>query len=183
MGHSPPGLPAPARISLASLAPEMTSTPPRLAPAGILIAAALVICASMLLGQGAAEGQGGPTCFGEEATLAYPDTEFVYGGPGPDVIVTDGRVQIIDGEGGADRICAGGGSDVIAGGVGRDKVDGQSGIDNIVGGPGSDRLHGGVGRDLLNGNKGGKDRCIGGRGFDLASPKNCEFVRSAATRL
>jgi Ca2+-binding RTX toxin-like protein len=148
------------------------------------IPTALAICAFLLLGHSAAEGQGGgPTCFGQQATLAYPDTEFVYGTVGADVIVTDANVQIIDGEGGADRICAGGGQDVIAGGPGRDKVDGQGGSDNIAGGPGSDQVYGGIGRDLLNGNKGRKDRCIGGAGFDLASPKACEHVKGAATRL
>jgi Ca2+-binding RTX toxin-like protein len=157
---------------------------PHFGPPGIWILAVVAICAFMQFGGGAAEGQGsGPTCFGKEATLAYPDTEFVRGTEQADVIVTDARPQLVDGEGGDDLICAGGGRDVMTGGPGNDKVNGQGGSDNIGGGPGSDRLNGGAGRDLLNGQRGGKDRCMGGGGFDLASPKNCERVRSAATRL
>jgi RTX calcium-binding nonapeptide repeat (4 copies) len=156
----------------------------RLTPAAILALAALASCALIPLGQRAAEGQTvGVTCFGQEATLAYPDVQQVQGTAGNDVIVTDGRSQLIDGLAGDDRICAGAGIDIVGGGTGNDLINAQGGKDNIGAGPGDDRAYGGSGRDLLNGQAGGNDRCLGGGGFDLASPKKCEHVRSAATRL
>jgi hypothetical protein len=87
--------------------------------------------------------EGGAICFGKEATLAYPDTQFVDGTPGADVIVTGAQGQLIDARGGDDRVCAGGRDDVVKGGPGNDKVDGENGDDNMRGGPGNDRLKGG----------------------------------------
>jgi RTX calcium-binding nonapeptide repeat (4 copies) len=163
---------------------EMSQPLRRRALPGISTLAVLTVCACIPLGKGAAEGQTvGPFCFGREATLAYPDTETVQGTQGADVIVTDGRSQLIDGREGDDRICAGGSPDVVAGGPGNDMISAQGGKDNIAGGPGDDVLNGGRGSDLLNGQAGNKDRCLGGRGFDLASPSKCEHIRSAATRL
>jgi Ca2+-binding RTX toxin-like protein len=156
----------------------------RLVPTGFLTLAGLASCVVILLGQGAADGQTvGVSCFGQEATLAYPDVQQVQGTAGADVIVTDGRSQLIDGGAGDDRICAGAGIDIVGGGTGNDLINAQGGKDNIGAGPGEDRLNGGRGRDLLNGQAGDNDRCLGGAGFDLASPKKCEHVRSAATRL
>jgi Ca2+-binding RTX toxin-like protein len=162
----------------------MSSALNRRALTGIWALALLAVCAFIPLGGGAAEGQtAGPTCFGLEATLAYPDVEQVLGTPEADVIVTDGRSQLIDGKEGDDRICSGGGVDVVGGGPGNDMVNAQGGTDNLGGGPGEDRLNGGRGRDLLNGQAGAGDRCLGGGGLDLASPKKCEHIRSATIRL
>jgi RTX calcium-binding nonapeptide repeat (4 copies) len=161
----------------------MGSTLPRLGPPGVWICVILATCAFIALGDGPARGQGGgPTCFGRQATLAYPDTQFVLGTQRADVIVTDAQVQLIDAREGDDLICAGGGRDVIGGGPGNDSIAGEGGKDNLAGGPDNDRLYGNRGVDLLNGQR-GRDRCAGGPSFDIASPRTCERVRSAVTRL
>lgn len=160
----------------------MSTTLGRLAHPGIWICAALAVGAALPL-SGAAQEPGVPTCFGAPATIAYPETAFVRGSAEADVIVTDSAKQLIDGGAGNDRICAGGGADVVGGGTGDDKIQGQAGKDNIGGGPGNDRLKGQGGTDLLNGHRGNDDRCFGGGSFDLASPKGCERVRSAVTRV
>jgi RTX calcium-binding nonapeptide repeat (4 copies) len=179
-GSSQPAPPATLSATVAAMRPA----PPRRAHAGIWAAALIAACACIPLGGGAAEGQtAGPFCFGQEATLAYPDVQQVQGTPEADVIVTDGRTQLIDGKEGDDRICSGGGVDVVGGGPGNDMVNAQGGADNAAGGPGVDRLNGGRGRDLLNGQAGDGDRCLGGSGLDLASSKKCEHIRSAAIRL
>jgi hypothetical protein len=156
---------------------------PRLARPGIWICSVVTICALAPAGGSAQESPGVPTCFGEPATIAYPDTHLVRGTAEADVIVTDSRPQLIDVGAGDDRVCAGGGADVIGGGLGNDKIRGEAGRDNIAGGPGDDRLKGLGGTDLLNGNRGEDDRCFGGGSFDLASSNGCERIRSAVTRL
>jgi Ca2+-binding RTX toxin-like protein len=161
----------------------MTPKLPRLAPPGIWVLAILALGVFAPLGGGAAEGgQNAPTCFGQDATIAYPDTQQVLGTPDDDVIVTSGRRQLINGREGDDLICAGGRDDVVTGADGNDKIKGQGGNDNLRGGPGDDILKGGGGKDILNG-RAGNDKCFGGKGFDLASPTKCERIRNAVTRL
>jgi RTX calcium-binding nonapeptide repeat (4 copies) len=148
-----------------------------------LIPVLVATCGVIALGTGPAAGQSdGPTCFGQPATIVYPDTQFIVGTSRDDVIVADSRPQLIDGREGNDLICGGGGKDVIGGGPGDDSIAGEGGRDNLGGNAGNDRLFGGRGRDLLKG-MGGRDRCAGGPQADFADPKTCEVVRSAITKL
>lgn len=76
-----------------------------------------------------------------------PGVREVRGGRGPDVLVGDGRAN------------------VLVGGAGGDVLRGRGGRDRLLGGPGADRLDGGPGRDL----------CLPGPGRDRV--RRCERPR------
>lgn len=74
--------------------------------------------------------------------------------------------DVINGQGGNDRIFGLGGDDILRGGSGNDTLDGGSGDDRLVGDDGDDLLFGGAGADTLIGGA-GNDILTGGSGADL----------------
>jgi Ca2+-binding RTX toxin-like protein len=114
-------------------------------------------------------------------------TGWVWGGDGPDTLLTGGGVNCLKGFGGDDLLdargqaqgdCRGGfsggaGDDHMLGGVGANEFTGGSGADTLSGGPGPDRLAGGRGGDRIGGGR-GSDRIDGERGLDSldAGPGN-----------
>ena len=88
--------------------------------------------------------------------LAGRCTNFLEGG---------GRLDILTGSDGGDRINGRSDQDVIFGLGGDDCLHGHSGADQIRGGDGDDKLNGGSGNDRLNAGA-GDDHLIGGRGRD-----------------
>lgn len=113
--------------------------------------------------------KGGPTCFGQTATiLGHGGDERIEGTPGADVIIGRGGRDIIFGGEGDDLICGNRGSDVIDGGAGDDRMSGASGPDFITGVDGDDEIRGGVGNDVLNfgDEEDGDDMVSGGGGDD-----------------
>lgn len=105
----------------------------------------------------------------------FPDTDqlvvtvgrlgMIIGTEGADRLVGTPGDDMIVGLGGDDTIKGGGGNDTICGGPGKDKLIGQGGDDSLDGGRGSDILRGGPGNDVLAG-RGGNDLLTGGGGND-----------------
>ena len=92
-----------------------------------------------------------------------------------DVLVGDGRANILSGLDGDDTLTGGAGDDVLLGGAGNDVISGGDGEDNIDAGDGDDtNVSGGNGRDLIVGGEGndtlygdaGDDQLDGGLGND-----------------
>ncbi|MDB5325074.1 MAG: calcium-binding protein [Phycisphaerales bacterium] len=73
------------------------------------------------------------------------DNDTIYGGQGQDVL---------NGEGGNDKIFGGHANDTINGGTGNDILYGDDGNDDIYGSDGNDTLYGGTGNNRLFGQKG-----------------------------
>jgi Ca2+-binding RTX toxin-like protein len=112
---------------------------------------------------------------------------WVWGGDGPDTLLTGGGVGCLKGFGGDDFLdargqaagdCRGGfsggaGDDHMLGGVGANEFNGGPGADTLSGGPGPDRLAGGRGGDRIGGGP-GADVVRGERGRDAldAGPGN-----------
>jgi len=114
---------------------------------------------------------GTPVCDGMPASLAgTPDSDFINGTEGSDVIVGRGSIDWLDGKGGNDRICGGPGADVLYGGTGDDRLFGEGGADTILGADDDDLLRGDGGNDELYGGD-GKDRLVGGTGVDRCDPE------------
>ena len=92
------------------------------------------------------------------------DKEMSYElGDGDDTFDTDyyDRVaDVVDGQGGNDRIYAGAGDDTLSGGAGNDTIDGEKGEDRIHGGLGDDYLSGGQGNDTFVYDEGGFGRDV-----------------------
>ena len=82
----------------------------------------------------------------EAATLS----QYVFTGPGNDLIISGAGNDYLSGGRGNDVILGGGGNDVIRGDEGNDLIDGGKGNDEIVGGAGVDSLIGGDGIDTLS---------------------------------
>ena len=103
--------------------------------------------------------------------------ENVTGGSGSDLIQGDGGANrleggrgrdAVDGGDGDDRLDLGRGNDVGAGGAGDDELLATRGRDRLIGGAGDDDLASGTGRGgdrLLGGS--GRDRLYAGRGRDV----------------
>ena len=91
--------------------------------------------------------------------------EVITGGPGDNKLIGTNRPDLIDGQGGNDKVF----------GQGGDSVFGAKGDDDLLGGkdlrfyprnePGSDRLYGQQGDDRMDGDR-GADRLYGGPGDD-----------------
>jgi CSLREA domain-containing protein len=77
----------------------------------------------------------------------------------------DNSADVINGQGGDDRINGKSGNDLLRGGAGNDTLTGGSGNDILIGGAGSDTLTGGAGNDILVGGA-GSDTLTGGAGND-----------------
>jgi Ca2+-binding RTX toxin-like protein len=71
--------------------------------------------------------------------------QWATGGSGDDVL---------EGDGGPNRLTGGRGDDTLRGRAGRDPLVGESGDDRIDGGDGSDQIEGGSGRNTVNGGAG-----------------------------
>jgi Ca2+-binding RTX toxin-like protein len=114
------------------------------------------------------EVDAGVDCFGDEIdpdTVLYaPDdpyhTSWFYGTEGDDVIIGTPESDWIDGLGGDDVICGYQGSDQVVGGPGADWVDGGGGYDDVIGENGDDHLYGSAGGDAIFGGP-GSDRLYG----------------------
>ncbi|MCQ3830612.1 calcium-binding protein [Microbulbifer elongatus] len=152
-------------------------------------------------------GNGGADTF----QITHGDTGFDHyqGGDGVDrllgteldddirltVFSGNGRVEIIDGGAGVNRLVASSANNTfdfsetqllnineIDMGAGNDTVYGTDGADRILGGPGSDRLYGNGGDDVFIATVGdtGADRYDGGEGFDtlLGSAEDDELILS-----
>jgi CSLREA domain-containing protein len=78
----------------------------------------------------------------------------------------DNLDDVINGQGGDDRIDGKSGNDILRGGGGNDTLIGGVGNDILVGGGGQNSLIGGVGDDTLVGG-GGQNSLIGGAGNDI----------------
>lgn len=131
----------------------------------ILLALALVVASSVLVGPAAAQ----LLCRGKVATMVGTDRDDVLQGTSAnDVIVGGGGRDTLIGLSGRDRLCGGGGADKLFGGEAGDLLAGGSGRDRIVGAGGSDDLFGGTQHDELFGGDGRHDRdyLFGGAGPD-----------------
>jgi Ca2+-binding RTX toxin-like protein len=111
------------------------------------------------------------------------------GGAGPDVLLGNGRQNLIDGGPGDDTIRGAGGNDVLAGDAGRDDLYGDAGNDSLFagsdflpdsapnslsGGTGWDELVGGSWRDVFDGGP-GSDWMLGQGGHDVYAARDGEF--------
>ncbi|WP_372792048.1 beta strand repeat-containing protein, partial [Paraconexibacter sp.] len=109
------------------------------------------------------------------------DIETVVGSKAADVIVAapagassrsslragaTGKLFLVAGLSGNDRITGGPGNDALGGGKGNDVVDGGPGNDVLGGGSGKDKLKGAAGNDRIYGHKGADD-IDGGAGDDV----------------
>ncbi|MFO7900513.1 MAG: discoidin domain-containing protein [Planctomycetota bacterium] len=112
-----------------------------------------------------ADGGGGNDQFVVGEGVSVP--VFLTGGPGDDVLRTDGSgPATLWGNDGNDVLVGGDGPDRLYGGAGDDQLDGRGGADELDGGAGNDRLVGGDGADVLTGGV-GDDRLDGGAGADI----------------
>lgn len=111
---------------------------------------------------------------GPDVILTRGGRDWVEGGNGDDIVCTGGGPDIVDAGNGDDVIFAGGGpdsvvasngNDVVRGGGGPDQVFGGNGDDELFGGSGCDLLHGGRGNDVLRGEH-GNDTLFGESGDD-----------------
>ncbi|NEP82635.1 MAG: calcium-binding protein, partial [Okeania sp. SIO3B3] len=93
------------------------------------------------------------------------DNDLINGEGGNDKINGGSGDDILNGDSGNDKINGGSGNDVINGGSGKDNIIASSGNDILNGGSGHDTLDGGPGNDILIGSS-GNDNIIGGSGMD-----------------
>jgi hemolysin type calcium-binding protein len=118
-----------------------------------------------------------PSCRGVPATITGEEHPgyVIKGTPHDDVIVGNGKQNLILAGKGDDLVCGRGNNDLIPGQGGDDALFGQGGNDILLGDAGQDRLNGGSGKTHLNGGT-GFDRCLGGRdGSGVAfSGETCE---------
>lgn len=119
-------------------------------------------------------GGGGPL---GGVVVNTPNTPYLVGGAGNDLLISLGSAftlsggagddrlegsttdEMLYGENGNDILIASGGRDLLYGGIGNDLLDGGSGQDDLYGGAGDDILEGGADADALRGEA----------GFDFAS--------------
>jgi Ca2+-binding RTX toxin-like protein len=99
--------------------------------------------------------------------LIWSDVENLTGGSGPDTLIGDQRVNVIDGGRGDDSLVGGEDDDRLVGGNGDDVLNGDDGEDKLIGGGGDDVLRGGHDADDLDGGL-DADLMIGGPGTDMA---------------
>jgi len=94
-----------------------------------------------------------------------------------DIVIADGRNNVIhggdgddyiNGGGGIDTINGGAGNDLLAGGNSHDTISGGSGDDFIIGGFGNDILTGGSGNDILHGDHTDDTIQVAEHNFDIA---------------
>lgn len=89
----------------------------------------------------------------------------IDGQGGNDRLLGFGSTDYLEGGLGNDVLRGGDGNDVLGGSAGNDKLDGGADRDLLMGGAGDDLLQGGAGDDVLFGGSGG-DQLIGGDGND-----------------
>ncbi len=102
----------------------------------------------------------------EPAPEPAPDpANLIEGNGGNNRLLGNSGDDAINGLGSNDRISGRGGEDVIDGGAGRDRINGGNGDDEIDGGAGRDVIRGGRGDDTIDGGT-GNDLLFGGSGSD-----------------
>jgi Ca2+-binding RTX toxin-like protein len=95
----------------------------------------------------------------------------LWGGDGNDVLEGQGGKDKIYGGKGKDRAWGDAGNDTLEGWNGNDKLYGGTGEDTLYGGKGGDALNGGLDNDLIRGND-GADTLDSGQGNDVLSGGN-----------
>ena len=80
-------------------------------------------------------------------------------------------MDMLYGDGGADKLYGGKQNDMLDGGAGDDMLFGNKGNDNLMGGDGADAIHGGKGNDVIDGGA-GADNISGGMGNDTVTAGN-----------
>jgi Ca2+-binding RTX toxin-like protein len=126
---------------------------------------------------GTIEVQGGP---GRDVIRSEGPSIRAAGGPGDDLIHGGPRADALRGGNGDDRLRPHGGADVVLGNDGDDLAVGGSGGDLIFGGADDDNLFGRTGDDILRGATGedividlhGTDRLYGGADPDYLNTKD-----------
>lgn len=108
----------------------------------LISAAPIVVLAFLFAAMAPAALAAKPKCFGKRATITSKAAE-IQGTKNADVIVANGKDNVIIGGGGPDLICAKAGDDIISGDTGNDKLSGGAGTDFFQGAAGNDRLVGG----------------------------------------
>ena len=91
--------------------------------------------------------------------------ENVEGSRNGDILIGDGRANLIEGGFGDDQLFGGNGWDTLRGGADDDKLRAGRGDDALYGGLGDDRLKGGAGDDRIESGD-GFDRMTGDEGAD-----------------
>jgi serralysin len=92
--------------------------------------------------------------------------ENAIGGFGADTITGNAMSNVLQGNGGADRILAGAGGDTLDGGAGSNFLRGEDGNDSLAGGSVFDDIHGNAGDDTASGGL-GDDWVVGGKDNDI----------------
>lgn len=126
---------------------------------------------------GAIEVQGGP---GDDVIRSEGPIVRAFGGPGDDLIHGGPRGDTIHGGDGDDRLRSHNGGDIVSGDGGDDLLVGGAGHDLMYGGAGDDSLFGRTGNDVLRGATGedilidlhGTDRLYGGADPDYLNTKD-----------
>jgi len=116
---------------------------------------------------------GGQSKIGSKKLTIASGTEIenIILGRGRDTAHGNSTDNLIEGNGGADRLYGLIGADTLDGGTGSDKLYGGEGDDSLIGGEGHDLLDGGDGNDVLNGGD-GRNRLVGGDGDDTITAGN-----------
>lgn len=113
---------------------------------------------------------------GNVAVAQGAQIENAEGGFGADTVNGNALANLLDGNGGADRIFAGAGNDTIDGGAGSGYLRGEDGNDSIVGGAAFDDIQGNAGQDTESGGE-GDDWVVGGKdGDSLAGDAGGDLV-------
>lgn len=114
--------------------------------------------------------------FGERDSIV--NIENIYGSSFNDVIISDENSNIIDGQGGDDKLYGFFGADIVYGGTGNDLIyaDGKyandaDGNDTVHGGEGNDTVFANGGDDMVYSDQ-GNDRLYGGTGVDTLNYSN-----------
>ncbi|MFL5970216.1 MAG: calcium-binding protein [Gaiellaceae bacterium] len=113
----------------------------RPAPAGTLLALAVLVTAVLAVAPGVVANAAAATCGGRTATIT--------GTAGPDKLTGTKGADVIDAGAGDDTVKGGSGDDAICGGAGNDRIDGGKGDDTIDGGLGDDRITQKKGNDVV----------------------------------
>jgi serralysin len=92
--------------------------------------------------------------------------ENAIGGFGADTITGNAMSNVLQGNGGADRILAGAGGDTLDGGAGSNFLRGEDVNDSLAGGSVFDDIHGNAGDDTASGGL-GDDWVVGGKDNDI----------------